>query len=623
MLKLLEMGIRLKRITFIIMLGVLVFGLYFNIIFNQPTNWDDPGLIQNPQNYALTIDNIKRIFTITNSGTWQPVRDMSYVIDYALLPQNPVLAMHIHSILLYFFLSLVVFMFLYELFSALGRDDETAFLVSVISTIIFAVHPVHVESVAWLYARKETLLGLFTMLSMWAFVKARKGHPGYFITSAVALVFAALSKPTAFVIPAAMLIVDIAIQMHNPERGFWRRRALFFACILLLVIPLSVWLIKMMLLVGGVKPYHGGTLGNNLLAVSQICIEYIKLITFNIDYVADYPIKLYTSIRDWHALMFIFLNLALITAAVVFLLKRRYILPIFVAWHYIFILPVSHIFPISQTLADRYAFLSSLSWCVLLGYALTMLWQKRINLKKLSPNLPALAAFAIFTMIVFAYSYMTYRQTLIWRNSQVLWENTIARFPNSNSANVNLSVIYIGQGRYDAAQELCVNAIKNLPYDYFAISNLALAQMLMGQYDNAIHNYKEALKLRPDMDRAKMGLANCFWQKGDWKTSCNIYLKLLKSGFDLKSSGHAGLVLSRLSFAANKLGNKAESDRLIEMGYASSKGHPEFFVSIASIATSLGRKDIAANAYNSLLPMLKNPGDRAKIKSRLDSLNSN
>lgn len=623
MLKLKGMGMRHKRVALIILLGVLISGLYFNIIHNQPTNWDDPALVENSQNYALNIDNIKRIFTITDTGTYQPVRDMSYVIDYALLPQNPVLAMHIHSILLYFFLSLAVFMFLYELFSALGKDDETAFLASALSTIIFAVHPVHVETVAWLYARKEPLLGLFTMLSMWAFVKARKGHPGYFITSAVLLVLAVLSKPTAFVIPAAMLTVDIAIQMHNPQRGFWKRRAVFFAFTLILVIPLSFWLIRMLISVGGVKPYHGGTLGNNLLAVSQICIEYIKLIAFNIDYVADYPIKLYTSIRDWHAWMLIFLNLALITAAVVFLLKRRYILPIFVAWYYTFILPVSHIFPISQTLADRYAFLSSLSWCVLPGYLLAFLWQKRITYKKLSPNLPALAAFAIFAMIVSSYSYMTYRQTFIWRNSQTLWENTIARFPNSNSANVNLSVIYIGQGRYEAAQKLCVNAIRNLPYDYFAISNLALAQMLMGQYDNAIHNYKEALKLRPDMDRAKMGLANCFWQKGDWKTSCNIYLMLLNSGNDLKSYGHEGLVLSRLAFAANKMGNKAESNRLLEMGYASSRGRPEFLVSIAEIATSLGRKDIAANAYNSLLPMLKKPEARARIKSRLDSLNPN
>jgi tetratricopeptide (TPR) repeat protein len=621
MLKLKRMGIKHRRTAFIILLGILVFGLYFNIIYNQPTNWDDPALVQNPQNYALKIDNIRRIFTITDTGTWQPVRDLSYVIDYTLLPSDPVLAMHIHSILLYFFMCLAVFMFLYELLSALGKDDRTAFLVSAFSTIIFAVHPVHVETVAWLYARKEPLLGLFTMLSMWAFVKARKGHPAYFAASAVALVLAVLSKPTAIAIPAAMLTVDIAIQLHNPERGFWKRRTIFFVLILLFVLPFTFWFMKMISSSGGVKPYHGGTFAKNMLAVSQICIEYIRLIALNVDFVADYPIRLYTSPKDWHAWIFVFINLVLISSAIVFLITRRYVAFIFTAWYYIFILPVSHIFPISQTLADRYAFLSSLSWCVLPGYLVAFLWQKRLTYKKLSPNVPALAAFVILAMIVSAYSYMTYRQTSIWRNSQTLWENTVARFPNSNSANVNLSVIYIGQGRYEAAQQLCVNAIKNLPYDYFAISNLALAQMLMGQYDNAIHNYKEALKLSPDMDRAQMGLANCFWQKGDWKTSCNIYLILLKSGFDLKSYGHEGLVLSRLAFAADKMGNRAESDRLLEMGYASLKGQPEFLVSIAEIATSLGRKDIAAHAYNSLLPAIKNPGYRAKIESRLKNLN--
>ena len=608
--------------AFIVLLGALVFGLYFNIIFNQPTNWDDPSLIQNPQNYALTLDNIKRIFTLTGSGTWQPVRDISYIIDHTMIPKNPVLAIHIHSILLYFFLLLVVFMFLYELFSAFGKDDETAFIASALSSIIFAVHPVHVESVAWLYARKEPLLGFFTMLSMWAFVKARTGHTGYFIASAVALVLAVLSKPTAFVIPVAMLTIDIALQLYNPERGFWKRRAVFFACALLFVLPLSFWLIKMMISVGGVKPYHGGTFWNNLLAVSQILIEYIKLYAFTLRYVADYPVKLYTSISDWHAWVFIFLNFALITTAVISLLKHRYILPIFVAWHYIFILPVSHIFPISQTLADRYAFLSSLSWCVLLGYALTLLWQKRLNFNKLSPNLPALAAFIMFAIIASAYSYMTYRQTFIWRNSQTLWENTVARFTNSNSANVNLSVIYIEQGRYEDAQVLCVNAIKNLSYDYFAISNLALAQMLMGQYDNAIHNYKEALKLRPDMDKAKMGLANCFWQKGDWKASCNIYLEAFHSGSNLEKNAYACMVFERLAYASYKLGNKAESYKLLEKAYASLRGHPEFLIPIAEIATSMGRKDIAVNAYTSILSMIKDTGAIAKIKSRLNKLSS-
>ncbi|HEY9160167.1 MAG TPA: tetratricopeptide repeat protein [Desulfomonilia bacterium] len=606
-----------------ILLGILVFGLYFNIIYNKPTNWDDPVLIENPQNYAPSMDNIRRIFTITDTGTWQPVRDLSYVIDYSILPSDPVLAMHIHSILLYFFMCLAVFMFLYELLSALGKDDKTAFLASALSTILFAVHPVHVETVAWLYARKEPLLGLFTMLSMWAFVKARRGHPAYFTASAVALILAVLSKPTAIALPAAMLAVDIAIQMYNPERGFWKRRAIFFALILLFILPFTFWFMKMIYSAGGVKPYHGGTFAKNMLAVSQICIEYIRLIAFNIDFVADYPIKLHTSVRDWHAWMFVFLNLVLVSSAIFFLIKKGFVAFIFIAWYYIFILPVSHIFPISQTLADRYAFLSSLSWCVLLGYLLASLRFKRLNFKKLSPNLPALAAFVIFAMIVSAYSYMTCRQTFIWRNSQTLWENTVVRFPNSNSASVNLSVIYIGQGRYEAAQQLCVNAIRNLPYDYLAISNLALAQMLMGQYDNAIHNYKEALKLSPDMDRAKMGLANCFWQKGDWKTSCNIYLTLIESGYNIKSSGHEGLVLARLSFAANKMGNKTESDRLLERGYAVSRGRPEFLVSIAEIATSLGRKDIAARAYNSVLPMLKKPEARARIKSRLDSLNSN
>jgi tetratricopeptide (TPR) repeat protein len=419
-----------------------------------------------------------------------------------------------------------------------------------------------------------------------------------------------------------MLVIDIALQLHNPERAYFKRRLTFFAATLVLVIPLSYWLVRMLNSAGGVKPYHGGTALSNLLAVSQIMIEYVRLYCFNFHYVADYPIRLYTSTSDWQSWMYILLNVSLIAAAAVSLIKRHYILPIFIAWHYIFVLPVSHIFPISQTLADRYAFMSSLSWCVLLGYILTAVGYKHLNYRRLSPNLPMLAAAAAVVLIASAYSMMSFKQTFVWRDSKSLWENTISRFSNSNPANVNLSVVYISEGKLEEAQKLCVNAIKEMPYDYYAISNLALAQMLMRQYDNAIHNYYAVLALKPDMEKPKLGIANCYWEKGDWKSTYYAYLEVIKSGFTLEDTAYAGLTYSRMAFCAYKIGKRAESEIFINKAATIADRHPESLTTLIDVATTMGRRDIAMKSYRHLYSVLTDPSSRQIVRERMEKYGS-
>ena len=605
-----------RNLFIIILLSLIVLGLYFNIFYNEPTNWDDPALIQNPGNYVLTMENIKRIFSISSLATYQPVRDFSYVIDYAIVPNASVFAMHIHSMILYLLMLIAAWFFLLELFRAFGVDEKKAFLWASVSTLIYTVHPVHVESVAWLYARKAPLLGLFTMLSLWAFVKARTGSGIYYMASAGFLVLAVLSQPAAFVIPAAMLAIDIALQLHEPKRGYWIKRGTFFLAVFLLVVPLSFWLVKMMIAVDGVKPYHGGTFWTNLLAVSQIFIEYISLYGFTVYYAADYPIKLFTSLGQWQSWLYLFLNIVLIGAAVLFLIKKWYIFPLFVAWHYIFVLPICHIFPISQNLTDRYALLPSLSWCVLIGFVVTWLWYKKLKSSKISENFPALVAGGLLFVFLFSYSYMTIRQTKIWRNSQTLWENTIAKYPGSISGATNLSQIYIKQGRYEDAQLVCFNSLEFAIYNYEALSNMALAQMMMKKYDHAINNFTQALKLSPDLKSARIGLFNSYFEKGDFTNAYITYNSML-SKEEFKSSTLAPLIFSRQAIASWKLNNKDQADIFLNKALISSGHYKPGFKNIALAANSMGNNALALNSYKELLPTLKMEKDITDVKAKI------
>jgi protein O-mannosyl-transferase len=645
MIRILEMNKRV--ILFVILLAAIVLGLYFNIFHNEPTNWDDPGLILHPERYILTPDNIKRIFTITSTSTYQPVRDFSYVIDYTISSGNFVHAAHIHSIILYFLQILATWLFLLELFKAFSVNRDKASLWAGISTLIFAVHPVHVEAVAWLYARKEPLLGLFTMLCFWTFLKARmspfdalipskktgnissageheKPKPVlsgwvYLLLSFVFMMLAVLSKPTALVAPLFMIVLDICLQLHKPQKKYWVRRGVFFLAAFIVVLPLSLWLVSMLMNVGGVKPYHGGTFWSNLLAVSQIFIEYISLYAATLYFSADYPIKLYTGILQWQAWIYLFLNIGLVGFAVYALITCRYLITIFIMLHYIFILPVSHFFPINNILADRYAMIPSLSWCVLLGWILSTLWNKRLANSRLSADFPRLVAVVIMFAIMISYSYMTYSQTFVWRNSAVLWEHTLRKYPNSSSANDNMAAVLINSGEYNLAIKLCLNAILDKPYDYIAISNMAFAQMRMKDYKNSIYNYKVALNFKPDLTNAEIGLANCYLETNDIKNAYNLLKKITDNG-DFSKVSFGALLYSKCALASWKMGKKDEAAKFLNIADISKVTDMSVLQEIALTATSMGDKTLAVSSYKKLLPILKNPKKVVEIQASISKL---
>ena len=603
-----------------LLLGLLVLGLYFNILDNQPTNWDDPALFSRSTIHSITAENLAKVLKLNFSSTYQPVRDLSYMLDFHFWGKDVVFGMHLHNIFLYFIMVLCCWAFLRQLFRRFDVRDDLVEIWSFMATVIYAVHPVHVESVAWLYARKEPLMGIFTFMSLWAFLKARDGSLKYGLLSVIALILAVLSKPIALATPGVMVVLDILLQFKWRDADYWKRRSWIYIPVFIFALAMIFWLVRMMWDVGGVKPWHGGNPWTNLLAVSQIFIKYILLIGFTVNYAADYIFELYADPGIWQAWAFVAANVVLLGSALWAVRGRRYIYAFFVAWHYLFLVPVSHLLPISQFMTDRYALLPSLGWCVLLGWLLAQLWVRRPVHAFFSEDFPKLLAAALMLVIVASYSFMTVRQNDIWQNSLTLWEDTLAKSPDSSSANVNLAVIYIKLGRLQEAQDLCVRAWKRLPYDYLAITNLALAQMLMEQYDNAINNYQQALALKPDLLKARMGLVNCYWLKGDYASLYASQQEMLRTGRYLKS--FTAVLKYRQAYAAWKLGRPDEAAGLLEEASSSANSSPVAWKELGDIYMSMGLSARAAESYNRALDAGANEPLRIEIETLMTQLHS-
>lgn len=611
-----------RYIEIMLFITVLVLGLYFNTLDNEATNWDDPALFSRTALHQITTDNLKNVLAVRSLSTYQPVRDLTYMVDFALWgPSHKVVTfgIHLQNMILYLLMILACWIFLLELFKLFVEDHALAFTWATLSCILYAVHPVHVESVAWLYARKEPLLGIFTFLSMWAFIRARSGRWAYFIASSVFLVLAILSKPTALVIPAVMIVLDFAIQSKQKSPSFWKTRIFLYLPMLIFVIFMGLRLVMMMQAAGGVKPYHGGSFWTNLLAVSQILMEYFSLVGFTINYAADYPIRLFADPRAWQAWVFVGLNALFVMSALIAYRKKHFLYAFFVAWFYVFLLPVSHIFPISQNLADRYALLSSLTWCILLGYLFARLWHWRLTSSRLSPEFPLLISVAFFSVVVVSYAYMTYRQNDIWSSSQTLWEDTLAKYPNSSPGNVNLAAIYLGQMRFPEVQDLCIAAIKEKPYDYLAISNLALAQLMMGQYDNAANNYRQALKLKPELEKATKGLAHAYWGNKDYAHAYEIYSEMIGKGM-IGGQDNSTQYFYRAGFAAWKAGKNEEAGRYLDQAMKYADEDSNLLDDIAVAYTSMGDFSKARTAFAELYPRIKDEDSKKKLGHVLELL---
>ncbi len=230
----------IKLIGLCFLISVLVAILYFNSLGNQFTNWDDGMIYENPPIRHLNWEGIKKIFTLKQGNTYQPIRMLSYAIDYRIWKLNPV-GYHITNIFFYILTCIMVFFTLRLLSVGLRKEasPNSHTRVAIFGAFLFAAHPVHVEAVTWLAARKEVLQGFFFFLGFYLYLKASKEterRAFYFYLSLVVLsiLLAILSKPSAVVFPGVIAVYEIAKRKEGGHKLFQTVTGSFFACLLII-----------------------------------------------------------------------------------------------------------------------------------------------------------------------------------------------------------------------------------------------------------------------------------------------------------------------------------------------------------------------------------------------------
>ena len=501
-------------------LAILTFLVYLPALRNEFVNWDDgPYVFANPHIRSMDGNFFKWAFLEFHIMNWHPLTWISHALDYALWGLNP-LGHHLTNIMLHAlntFVVVVVAMKLLEAFKERSSRSGQSFLsnnralliAAGIAGLLFGLHPVHVESVAWVAERKDLLCALFFLMSVMTYVKyagsrqsegEAKDETGgknfltnrQYLLSLGFFVLALMSKPMAVTLPAVLLILD-----WNP---FNRIRSLktFWAASVEKLPFLALSLISSVLTVfaqrsgGALELMEIVPLSTRLLVAVHSLIAYLGKMLWPLDLIPFYPYPRTVSLLSPEYFGVVALVIGITIFCVVKAKKKQTVWLSVWSYYCVTLAPVLGIIQVGgQAMADRYTYLPSLGPFLLMGLGAAWVWGKiETSWKR---GLIATAAFMVFLSL----SFMTFQQIGRWKNDVDLWNYVIEQ----EGHDVLFAYFKRGQafalrGQYEKAIE-DYNTVISLNVEEYSKAYIerGLTYLQAGQADLAVADLKKACSL--------------------------------------------------------------------------------------------------------------------------------
>lgn len=494
-------------------LVILVWIAFGQTIRHQFVNFDDDvyiyanGTVQG----GLTAENIIWAFTHAHALNWHPLTTISHMLDCQIFGLNAG-GHHFTNVLLHAVNAVLLFLVLRSLTSL--RSEASARQAGGIwpgafVAVVFAIHPLRVESVAWASERKDVLAGFFFMLTLLAYVRyARKAWSlARYLPVLFLFALGLMSKPMLVTLPFVLLLLDIwPLGRLRPGAGDGFKKRLIVEKIPLLLFAVAAGLVTFLIqhkAMPAVALAPSFPLRISNAAVS--CAAYIGQLFYPANLAVLYPYPV-LGISFWKiALSLLFLCAVSIT---VFFWRRRHpFLCVGWLWYLVMLLPVIGLIQVgSQARADRYTYLPEIGLCVALTWAIlgwSATWKYRAEI------LGASAATIIVALLFAARA-----QTTHWRDGESLWKRTLACTGGNSIAQNNLAQYFYYNGRYDEAIIHAQESLRVQSNYEDAHLTLGMALFAKGRLDDAIFHLREALKIKPDFVPALNDLGMALFQIG-------------------------------------------------------------------------------------------------------------
>jgi hypothetical protein len=372
----------------------------------------------------------------------------------------------------------------------------------------FALHPLHVESVAWISERKDVLSAFFWMLTLCLYVYyTEKPIIRRYLLVLFFFVCALMSKPMVITLPVVMILLD-----YWPLGRFKSKKTNLILWQLKEKIPffvLSAALVIITFYAPHSKSYvKDFPLGSRIANVPVSFVTYLEKTFWPHDLAVFYPFS--DQLPVWQVLGAALL-IIVISVAVIATVKRLPYLFVGWLWYVITLLPVIKIVQVGRdSMADRYHYLSSIGIAVMMAWGIPLLFTEDTRKKIL---LPAIAFLTIMSVL-------TWKQCGYWKNSVTLYSHTLQVTNDNALAHNNLGIALFAEGKVEEAIEHYNKAIRITPDYIYFYNNRGAAYATLGQYQRAIEDFNEAIRLGPKVAQAYNNRGYVYLMQGNKKLGC-------------------------------------------------------------------------------------------------------
>ena len=583
---------------------------------------DDPRYVTSNAHVrsGLSLDGLRWAFTTTDLGFYAPMTCLSHMADASLFGLQP-WGHHLTSIVLHAAAAIFLFLSLSRMTGARGPS----FLVAT----LFAIHPLHVEPVAWIAERKEVLCGFFWAAALFAYARyAPRPSAVRYATVLAVFLLALLSKPMAVTFPFVLLLLDFWPLGRWPQAPAGTGRRASVRILLLEKAPMLLAALGMSLVTIGTQTEIGALRAAETFPASErITNALYSYAIYLSDTIAPthlaalYPFE-HGSMAIWKPLVGA-LVLVLGSAAALAVWRARPYVPVGWLWFCGTLVPVIGLVHVgSQARADRYTYLP------LVGIFIVVAWCGASWLAGAARRF-RLAALAITVFAVLALAIAARAQVATWRNDETLYARILEVSPRSVLANFNLGNHYLYEkSDPDRARQLYERALEIDPRYGDVHLNLGIALGRLGKSEDAKTQFREAVRLKPSLAEGHLDLALALAQEhrfADAEPELQAYLRLRPD--DAATHQRLGMVrgelgdwkgaVDSLRAAAELRPGDAQIHALLGFAFLQSGNRQE---AKRELEQSLKLAPDAPQSHFYLASMALDEGDRATATSHLEAL---
>lgn len=492
---------------------------FMGVLQNDFVNYDDPAYVTaNPfvQN-GLSFDSVKKALFYTKTSNWHPLTWLSIMLDVELFGMNPA-GHHLTNLLLHTANTVLLFIVLRRM---TGGRWASAFV-----AVLFGIHPLHVEPVAWVSSRKDVLSALFFLLMVLAYHWYTR-KPGVLRNLVVTVLFVLgfMAKAMLVTAPCVLLLLDYWPLKRFAEAPPFDKAALRRTATLVLE-KLHLFALA---IAGAIVTSATGRTATVSMGDYPLHYRIASTLVSYGAYMADtvwpsklvpfYPVRGETTIF-WQGLGSLFV----LAAIFIFVFTMRKRCPALVVGWLLFVgmlAPVSMIVLVgSASRADRYMYVPIIGLFIMAAWGIPRLVSARPHGRIWLATAALIVLAALFCCTV--------RQVGHWRNSITLFQYTVDAYPNNPLAHNNLGVALEAAGRKEEAVAHYLEALRIQPYYVDALFYLGSNLVERGLVDEAIPLLSQAVTLEPENAKGHFGLGRAFSRKGRWDEAAQHFMRAIE-----------------------------------------------------------------------------------------------